>query len=142
MAMHINPFPYHASYFGEKLYFDQNEKLNMYGVIHVLDVDSFSRKLVGFIISSKNPIMIYEMLYRPILQQYGLWDQLRMDQGTEFALIVSVYQSISRFRNNTSHHPVLQSTSRQNHRAERIWPEVNACINYPVKRILVQLEAS
>ena len=141
MAMHMNPFPYRASYFGEKLHFDQNEKMNMYGVVHVLAVDGFSRKLVGFItIPSKNPIMIYKLLYRPILQQYGLWDQLRMDHGTEFVLVVSVQQSISRFRNDTSRHPVLQSMSRQNHRAERIWPEINARINYPVKRVLVRLE--
>lgn len=141
MAAHINPVPYTASYFGEKLHFDQNEKLNMYGVIHVLAVDGFSRKLVGFItLPSKNPILIYRLLYRPILEQYGLWDQLRMDHGTEFTLIVSVQQSISRFRNDPSRHPVLQSMSRQNHRAERMWPEINARINYPIKRILVQME--
>ena len=39
---HINPAPYRASYFGEKLHFDQNEKLNMYGVVHILAIDGFS----------------------------------------------------------------------------------------------------
>ena len=38
--------------------------------------------------------------------------------------------------------PALQSTSRQNHRVERMWSEVNQRINYPVKRILVQMEGS
>ena len=141
MAMHINPIPYTASYFGEKLHFDQNEKLNMYGVIHVLAVDGFSRKLVGFItLPSKNPILIYQLLYRPILEQYGVWDQLRMDHGTEFTLVVSVQQSIAALRNDPSRHPVMQSMSRQNHRAERIWPEINSRVNYPVKRILVRME--
>lgn len=138
---HINPVPYTASYFGEKLHFDQNEKLNMYGVIHVLAVDGFSRKLVGFItIPKKNPILIYKFLYRPILEQHGIWDQLRMDHGTEFTLVISVQQGISNFRNDPSRHPVLQSMSRQNHRAERIWPEINSRINYPVKRVLVRME--
>lgn len=41
---HINPVPYQASYFGEKLHFDQNEKLNMFGCVHVLAIDGFSRK--------------------------------------------------------------------------------------------------
>ena len=98
--------------------------------------------MVSATIPSKNPIMIYELLYRPILQQHGLWDQLRMDHGTEFALVVSVQQSISRFRNDPSRHPVLQSMSRQNHRAEIIWPEINARINYAVKRTLVRLEGN
>ena len=29
----------------------------------------------------------------------------------------------------------------QNHVVERLWPEVNRLINYPIKRILVALEA-
>lgn len=36
---HINPLPYRATFFVEKLHFDQNEKLNMYRVVHVLTVD-------------------------------------------------------------------------------------------------------
>ena len=141
MRRHINPVPYRASYFGEKLHFDQNEKVNMYGIVHVLPIDGFSRKLVGFIsLPSKNPILIYDLLYRPILVQYGVWDQLRMDHGTEFNLVITVQQSISHYRNDQHRHPVLQSMSRQNHRAERIWPEINSRINYPIKRILVRME--
>jgi hypothetical protein len=96
LQRHINPIPYSAYYFGEKLHFDQNEKLNMFGVIHVLAIDGYSRKIVGFIsIPSKNPILIYHHLYQPILSQYGVWDQLRMDHGTEFNLIISVHRSIN-----------------------------------------------
>ena len=36
----------------------------------------------------------------------------------------------------------LRSLSRHNHRAERLWAEVNARINYPVRRILVRMEES
>ena len=36
-----NPLPYIANYFGHKIHIDQNEKLCMYGVTHVLAVDGF-----------------------------------------------------------------------------------------------------
>jgi len=44
MHVAVNPVPYRANYFGEKLHFDQNEKLVTYGVTHVLAVDGYSRK--------------------------------------------------------------------------------------------------
>ena len=54
---HLNPVPYRGSFFGEKLHLDQNEKLCMYGIVHILAVDGYSRKIVGFItIPKKNPI--------------------------------------------------------------------------------------
>ena len=42
----LNPFPYCASYYGEKLHLDQNEKCVMFGVTHVLAIDGDSRKIV------------------------------------------------------------------------------------------------
>ena len=139
---HINPVPYRATFFGEKLHFDQNEKLNMYGVVHVLAVDGYSRKIVGFItLPRKYPTAIYRYLFHPVLLRYGMWQQLRMDHGTEFAL-VSTVQLLAHMRIPCDHRPVLRSLSRHNHRAERLWPEVNARINYPVKRILVRMEES
>ncbi len=49
----VNPVPYRAIFFGEKLHFDHNEKLAMYGMTHVLAVDGNSRKIVGFVTASK-----------------------------------------------------------------------------------------
>ena len=55
----FNPVPYMANRFGEKINLDQNEKLVRYGVTHVLAIDGFSRKVVGFIsLSVKNAIEI------------------------------------------------------------------------------------
>lgn len=143
MQASVNPVPYRAVFFGEKLHFDQNEKLAMYGVTHVLAVDGYSRKVVGFVtIPVKNACSIYNSLFRPILLQYGLWDQLRMDHGTEFVLVRTVQQFLAHLRSRQHRHPVLRSTSRQNHRAERLWPEVNRRINYPVKNVLVTMEES
>ena len=61
----MNPVPYRADYFGHKLHIDQNEKLVMYGVIHVCAIDGFSGKIASFLtIPVKNNIEIYTNLYR------------------------------------------------------------------------------
>lgn len=71
----LNPFPYQAHYFGDKLHLDQNEKCVMFGATHVLAIDGYSRKIVGFItIPKKNPILIYDLLFRPLLLCNGLWN--------------------------------------------------------------------
>lgn len=60
-----NPIPYRASYFGEKVHVDQNEKLVMFGCTHVCAIDGFSGKIVGFVsMPLKNCVVIYEHLYR------------------------------------------------------------------------------
>ena len=75
--------------------------------------------------------VIYRYLFHPVLLRHFIWQQLRMDHGTEFAL-VSTVQHLAHMRVSSDRHPVLRSLSRHNHRAERLWPEVNARINYPV----------
>ena len=60
-----NPVPYHASAFGHKLHLDQNEKLIMFGVTHVVAVDGYSGMIVSSItIPIKNNKLIYEHLFR------------------------------------------------------------------------------
>ena len=34
----------------------------------------------------------------------------------------------------------MKTTSKNNLTIERVWPEVNARVNYPIKRVLVELE--
>ena len=139
----LNPAPYNATHYGEKLHLDQNEKLVMYGVTHVVAVDGYSRKIVGFItIPIKNSIAIYDLLMRPLLVREGLWEQIRVDHGSEFTLVCTAQQLLANLRQSQQHRSVLQSMSRQNHRAERIWPEINQRINYPIKRILVEMESN
>ena len=143
MAQHINPVPYVAHCFGDKLHVDQNEKLNMYGVIHIVAADCYSRKIVAFVtLPNKNPISIYKTLFKPLLQSDGMWNQLRIDHGTEFSLISTIQLHLSNLRNSQTRDPVLQSLSRQNHKAEQIWPEINLRVNYPIKRILTSLEGN
>lgn len=64
-ARQMNPFPYHADYFGHKLHLDQNEKLEMYGLTEVCASDGYSGKIVGFVtMPVKNNILIYDNIYR------------------------------------------------------------------------------
>jgi hypothetical protein len=44
---------------------DQNEKLAMFGVTHVLAIDGFSSKIVGSkTMAVKNNLLIYDCVYR------------------------------------------------------------------------------
>ena len=61
----MNPVPYVARYFGEKVHMDQNEKLVRYGVTHICCIDGYSGKIVGFAtMPVKNNIEIYEHVFR------------------------------------------------------------------------------
>lgn len=60
-----NPVPYFSEYFGHKLHIDQNEKLVMYGVVHVCAIDGYSGKIVSHaLMTVKNNVLIYEHIYR------------------------------------------------------------------------------
>lgn len=60
-----NPVQYAALYFGHKLHIDQNEKLKMYGVTHVVARDGFSGKIVSFVtMPIKSNTVIYDAIYR------------------------------------------------------------------------------
>ena len=80
----LNPPPYRAYYYGEKLHLDQNEKCCMYGATHVLAIDGFSGKIVGFVtIPKKNAVLVYDLLFRPL------------------PLLASCYS------HHTEHHPII-----------------------------------
>ena len=60
----MNPVPYHASYFGQKLHVDQNEKLVMFGVTHICARDGYSGMVVAFAsMSVKNNVEIYKHVF-------------------------------------------------------------------------------
>jgi len=53
--------------------------------------------------------------------EYGLWDQLRVDQGKEWVLMLYVQERLANLRYNTSRPPHLQSTSKQVIRNLCVW---------------------
>ena len=95
---------------------------------------SYSGKIVAFVtMPVKNNVEIYTHVYRydyctclymhcntnfhfydrELCLQYGLWDQIRVDHGKEFYLMLYVQEKLSEFRRNTTIAPHMQSTSRQ-----------------------------
>ena len=55
-------------YFGNKLHKDQNEKLEMYGVVYVVAIDGWSRYITsGATMAKKNNKVIYAAVYSFIL---------------------------------------------------------------------------
>lgn len=77
---------------------------------------------------------------RPAVLAHGIWDQVRVDHGKEFYLTLFMQELLSPHRYNQERRPYLQTSSTKNHIVERIWPEVNNRVNYPLKTALLQLE--
>uniref|UniRef100_A0A1X7V173 Integrase core domain-containing protein n=1 Tax=Amphimedon queenslandica TaxID=400682 RepID=A0A1X7V173_AMPQE len=135
-----NPIPYRPRYYGHKLHVDQNEKLILFGVTLVMARDGFSGKIISYgVMPIKNNIAIYDLIYRKALQDYGLWDQIRVDCGREFYLMLFIQEILRQYYGSSDVCPYVQSTSTENMPIERIWSEVNLRVNYPVKRKLISL---
>ena len=65
----VNLTPYHAEYFGQKIYFGQNQKLIAFGITHGAAIYGHSRYIVGAcMMPIKNDVVIYEKLYRSFFQ--------------------------------------------------------------------------
>ena len=50
---------------------------------------------------------------RPIVLQYGRWDQVRVDHGKEWILSLFVLEQLVHLRHNVSRAPRLQTSSKQ-----------------------------
>ncbi|XP_026114053.1 uncharacterized protein LOC113092604 [Carassius auratus] len=111
-ARNLNPIPYQADYMGQKVHMDQNEKLAMFGVTHVLAIDGYSKKIVAHsTMPIKNNLAIYEDVFRPAVLAYGMWDQVRVDHGKEFYLTLFMQELLSSHRHNQERRPYLQTSS-------------------------------
>ena len=61
----LNLKVYNVEYFGHKIHYNQNEKLGMFGVVHVCARDRFLGKIVEHAtMARKKNLVIYEEIYR------------------------------------------------------------------------------
>ncbi len=73
----LNPVPYYASasLFGHKVHMDQNEKLIIFGVTHVVAIDGRTSKIVGYhTMPLKSNYLIYENVFRFLTVRFTLLD--------------------------------------------------------------------
>ena len=99
--------------------------------------DGRSILVAGFVfLHLKNPILIYEFVFKQALSKYGIWEQVRTDHGREFALVGFIQNVLSHYRLEGTSTAYKQTTSTENNVAERFWPEVDSRINYPIKRAM------
>ena len=119
---------------------DQNEKnAQEYRCTHVALIDGCSRTICGYAsMEVKNPILIYEYVFRRATLKHELWNQLRIDHGQEFSLCMFVKDLLKNYRQSTEKELWKQTTSTQNV-IERFWPELNSRVNYPIKRPLISI---
>ena len=68
---------------------------NHYGYFSILEVELFS------------------FVCRNIVNNYGMWDQICVDMGREWYLMLAVQQSLEQFRNDTSKRAYVQTSSKQ-----------------------------
>lgn len=52
-------------------------------------------------------------LYRQMVLNYGLWDQVRTDHGREFYLVLAMQELLAHLRNDPSKDPHRQTTSKK-----------------------------
>ena len=53
------------------------------------------------------------MLNRPLILEYGLWDEIRVDQGKEWVLSLFVQEQMAHLWTNTARHLICKAHPRK-----------------------------
>lgn len=62
-------------------------------------------------ISQTIVMYVHVLLYRHVVTTYGLWDQIRVDKGREWYLLLFINEMMATYRYNTRKSPHLQTSS-------------------------------
>ena len=117
----LNPKCYNADYFGHNVHMDQNEKLKMFGVTHVMAWGGYSRMIVAYsAMPVKNNLTIFDEIYIHFTITYRLWDQVRVDGGQEFNLVCHIQEYLRDQRRNQAIDSFKSAKSTDNHIIESI----------------------
>ncbi|XP_057295144.1 uncharacterized protein LOC130623656 isoform X2 [Hydractinia symbiolongicarpus] len=79
---------------------------------------------------------------KEVLTTYCMFDQVRVDHGREFFLMLGMQEYLANIRGDQLSLPYQQTESKRNLPIERFWVEVNGRVNYPIKSILVDMDNS
>ena len=67
----------------------------MTSVRYELAIDGYPWTITaGVVMSQKNNITIYDEVYLPTVVKDGLWDQVRVDYGREFYLVLYIQEKL------------------------------------------------
>jgi len=138
-----NTKAYFSPHFGHNQHIDQHEKMVMFGITFVILVDGCSGYVLSFsVMPIKCNTTIYEEVYMPPIQEFGLWECLLADWGRENFLVCFMQEYYrDRCPSACGRLPYRQITSTSS-RVERLWEEVVRNIGYPMKNCLQNLEAT
>ena len=116
----FNPKCCNADYFGHKVHIDQNEKLKMFGVTHVMAPDGYSGMIVAFFtMSAKNNLIIYDEIYRHFAMTYGSFYNDIWIMGSS-NLVCHIQEYLRDQRRNPTIDPFKSTKSTDNNITERI----------------------
>lgn len=68
---------------------------------------------VGWNKTSKIHSTFFLLINRPAVLEYGMWDQIRVDHGHEFYLLLCVQEKMANYRSNTGRAPFIQTMSKE-----------------------------
>ena len=57
--------------------------------------------------------MFLSFINRPAVLEYGMWDQIRVDHGNEFYLLLYVQEKMANYRTNLGRVPFIQTMSKE-----------------------------
>lgn len=132
---------YFAPHFLYSVHIDLACKLQEYGLYVGAAVDGASRMVLSLrVLSDKLPVTIYDHIFSPMVEEYGLPDQLISDKGGEW--FVAAFVSICLARSAGLHrrgHRFVQS--KRNTRVERFNYEINMRVLVRFRRLINYLRS-